>query len=80
MPEDALRTMIAKAVQQLRTATDLTMIEIIDIRALPETTRTAEVCYSLGVLEGAAAALRATRQEMLDDLDLLTAPQRTPTA
>jgi hypothetical protein len=31
------------------------------------------VCYSLGVLEGAAAALRATRSEMLDDLDLLLA-------
>lgn len=81
MSDDALHTMIAKAVHQLRSATDLTMTEIIDIGALPETTRTAEVCYSLGILEGAAAALRATRQELLDDLGLLTAPRRpTPEA
>jgi hypothetical protein len=77
MSDDALRTMIATAVQQLRTATDLTMSEIIDIGALPKTARTPEVCYSLGVLEGAACALRATRQEMLDDLDLLTTPRRS---
>jgi hypothetical protein len=80
MSEEALRTMIAKAVHQLRMATDLTMTEIIGISALPETARTPEVCYSLGVLEGAAAALRATRQEMLEDLDLLTAPRRQPQA
>jgi len=80
MPDDALRTMIAKAVHQLRMATDLTMTEIIGISALPETARTPDVCYSLGVLEGAAAALRATRQEMLEDLDLLTAPRRQPQA
>jgi hypothetical protein len=80
MPEDALRAMIAKAVHQLRMATDLTMTEIIGISALPETARTPDVCYSLGVLEGAAAALRATRQEMLEDFDLLTAPQRQPPA
>jgi hypothetical protein len=80
MSEDALRTMIAEAVHQLRTATDLTMTEIIDISALPETARTPDVCYSLGVLTGAATALRATRQEMLDDLDLLTAPRRLPGA
>jgi len=76
MAEDELRMMIAKAVQQLRTATDLTMTEIIGISALPETARTPDVCYSLGVLEGAATALRATRQELLDELDLLTAPRR----
>ena len=76
MPDDALRLMIAKAVQQLRMATDLTMTEIIGISALPETARTPDVCYSLGVLEGAAAALRATPQEMLEDFDLLTAPRR----
>lgn len=78
MAEDELRTMIAKAVHQLRMATDLTMTEIIGISALPEAARTPEVCFSLGVLEGAAAALRATRQEMLDDFDLLTAPRRPP--
>jgi len=78
MPEDALHTMIAKAVHQLRVATDLTMTEIIGISALPESARTPDVCHSLGVLEGAAAALRATRQEMLEDFDLLTAPQRQP--
>jgi hypothetical protein len=80
MSEDALRTMIARAVEQLRTATDLTMSEIIGVSALPVTARTPEVCFSLGVLEGAATALGATRQEMLDDLDLLTAPRRQPQA
>jgi hypothetical protein len=78
MSEDALRTMIARAVLQLRSATDLTMTEIIGVSALPDAARTPEVCYSLGVLEGAATALGATRQEMLDDLDLLTAPRRRP--
>jgi hypothetical protein len=76
MPDDSLRKMIAKAVDQLRAATDLTMTEIIDVTVLPEKARTAEVCYSLGVLEGAAVALGATRQEMLEDLDLLTTPRR----
>jgi hypothetical protein len=80
MAEDALHTMIARAVHQLRTATDLTMSEIIGVSTLPDTARTPEVCFSLGVLEGAATALGATRQEMLDDLDLLTAPQRQPQA
>ena len=80
MSEDALRTMIATAVQQLRTATDLTMTEIIGVSALPETARTPEVCFSLGILQGAATALGATRQEILDDLDLLTAPRRQPQA
>jgi hypothetical protein len=80
MSDDALRTMIAKAVEQLRAATDLTMTEVIGVSALPAEARTPEVCYALGVLEGAATALRATRQEMLDDLDLLTAPRRAPDA
>jgi hypothetical protein len=80
MSDDPLRTMIARAVQQLRSATDLTMTEIIGVSALPAAARTPEVCFSLGVLEGAATALGATRQEMLDDLDLLTAPRRQPTA
>jgi hypothetical protein len=78
MDDDALRTMIAKAVEQLRAATDLTMTEVIGVSALPTEARTPEVCYALGVLEGAATALRATRQEMLDDFDLLTAPRRAP--
>ena len=73
MSDDAFHTMLAKAVDQLRGATDLTMREIIGLSALPTSARTPEVCYSLGVLEGAAAALRATRSEMLDDLDLLLA-------
>ena len=72
--------MIESAVQQLRAATELTMSEIIGVSALPDTTRTPEVCFSLGVLAGAATALGATRQEMLDDLGLLTAPQRQPSA
>ncbi len=77
MSDDALRAMIVTAVEQLRAATDLTMSEIIGVSALPESARTPEVCYSLGVLEGAAAALGATRREMLEDYDLLTAAKRT---
>jgi hypothetical protein len=76
MSDEALRAMVVKAVEQLRAATDLTMNEVIGISALPESARTPEVCYSLGVLEGAATALRATRQELLDELDLLVAPRR----
>jgi hypothetical protein len=77
MSDEALHVMLSKAVEQLRGATDLTMDEIIGLRALPESTRTPEVCYSLGVIEGAAAALRATRREMLEDHELLTAAKRT---
>jgi hypothetical protein len=76
MGDEPLRVMLTTAVANLRTATDLTMDEIIGIKALPESARTPEVCYSLGVLEGAATALRATRREMLEDHDLLTAPKR----
>lgn len=72
-----LREMLIKAVEILREATDLTMDEVIGIRALAESTRTPEVCYSLGVLEGAAVALRATKREMLEDHDLLTAAKRS---
>jgi hypothetical protein len=79
MSDEALRVMLAKAVDQLRGATDLTMREIIGLSALPTSARTPEVCYSLGVLEGAAAALRATRSEMLDDLDLLLAGPKPDT-
>ncbi len=53
------------------------MDEVIGIRALPEAVRTPDVGYALGVIHGAAAALRATPREMLEDLDLLTAPKRT---
>jgi hypothetical protein len=77
MPDDALHVMLTNAVEQLRAATELTMDEIIGLRALPESVRTPEVCYSLGILEGAAAALRATRREMLEEHDLLTAAKRT---
>jgi hypothetical protein len=73
MSDDALHAMLTTAVEQLRAATDLTMDEVIGISALPEAARTPEVCYSLGVLQGAATALRATRREMLEDHDLLTA-------
>lgn len=77
MSDEALRAVLTKAVEQLRGATDLTMDEIIGLRALPESARTPEVCYSLGIIEGAAAALRATRREMLEDHDLLTAAKRS---
>lgn len=76
MSDEPLHSMLTKAVEQLRGATDLTMNEIIGLRALPESVRTPEVCYSLGVIEGAAAALRATRQELLEDHDLFTAAKR----
>jgi hypothetical protein len=76
MSEDRLRIMLLKAVEQLRAATELTMDEVIGIRALPESARTPEVCYSLGIIEGAATALRATPREMLEDHDLLIAQKR----
>jgi hypothetical protein len=76
MSDEALRTMLVKAVAILREATDLTMDEVIGIAALPESQRTPEVCYSLGVLEGAATALRCTRVEVLEDHDLLRAAKR----
>ena len=77
MSDEALHAMLKKAVEQLRDATDLTMTEIIGLSALPASARTPEVCYSLGVIEGAAAALRATRREMLEEIDLLIRPKRT---
>ena len=76
MSEQELRAMLSLAVEQLRAATDLTMDEIIGLHSLPADTRTPEVCHALGVIEGAAAALRATRRELLEDHDLLTAPKR----
>lgn len=77
MSEEPLRAMLVKAVAILREATDLTMDEVIGIRALPESHRTPDVCYALGVLEGAATALRCTRVELLEDHDLLTAAKRS---
>jgi hypothetical protein len=77
MSEDALRGLVTNAVAHLRAATDLTMDEVIGIAALPESVRTPDVGYALGIIHGAAAALRATPREMLEDLDLLTAPKRT---
>ena len=80
MSDDPLRLMLFKAVEQLRAATELTIDEVLGVRALralPEAVRTPEVCYSLGVIEGAATALRATPRELLEDHDLLTAPRRS---
>lgn len=77
MSDERLRPMLEKAVEQLRAATDLTMDEVIGIRALPESVRTPDVCYSLGIIEGAATAMRATPRELLEDHDLLTAPKRS---
>jgi len=76
MSDEPLRLMLTKAVEQLRGTTELTMDEIIGLRALPQSARTPEDCYSLGVIEGAAAALRATPRELLEDYDLLTAIKR----
>ena len=76
MSDEALQNMLVKAVEQLRVATDLTMDEVIGLRSLPETARTPDVCYSLGVIEGAATAMRATPRELLEDHNLLTAPKR----
>ena len=77
MSDEALRVLVTKAVERLRGAVDLTLDEIIGLDQLPEDQRTPEVCFALGVIEGAAAALRATQREMLEDLDLLTAPARS---
>ena len=68
---------MANAVAQLRVATDLTMDEVIGLGRLPESLRTPDIGYALGLIHGVAAALRATPREMLEDLDLLTAPKRT---
>jgi len=76
MGDEPLRLMLVKAVAQLRAATDLTMEEVIGVSALPESARTPDVCYSLGIIEGAATALHATPREMLEDHDLLIAPKR----
>lgn len=76
MSDERLRSMLLKAVEQLREATDLTMDEVIGVSRLPDSTRTPEVCYSLGIIEGAATAMRATPRELLEDHDLLTAPKR----
>ena len=84
MSDDALRLLLTTAVAQLRTATDLTIDEVIGLRilqleglrTLPESALTPEVCYSLGVIEGAASALRSTPREILHDHGLLTTPAR----
>ena len=77
MSDEALRNLLTSAVAHLRAATDLTMDEVIGISALPESVRTPDVGYALGIIVGAAAALRATPREILEDLDLLIAPKRT---
>lgn len=77
MSDEPLRSLLTNAVARLRAETDLTMDEVIGLRALPESVRTPDVSYALGVIHGAAAALRATPREMLEDFDLLTAPKRT---
>ena len=77
MSDQALRALLSTAVEQLRDATDLTTDEVIGMSALPPTMLTPDVCYSLGLLKGAAAALRLTQREMLEELDLLTAPRRS---
>ena len=80
MSDDPLRLMLSKAVEQLRAATELTIDEVLGVRALralPDAVRTPEVCYSLGIIEGAATALRATPRELLEDHDLLIAPKRS---
>lgn len=77
MSDEALRTMLTKAVEQLRAATELTMHEVVGLRVLPEDAKTPEVCYALGIIEGAAVARHATPRELLEDFELLTAPKRS---
>lgn len=77
MSDEALRRMLTKAVEALRAATELTTHEVVGLRALPEDARTPEVCYALGIIEGAATALHATPREMLEDHDLMIAPKRS---
>ena len=57
MSDQALRALLSTAVEQLRDATDLTTDEVIGLAALPPTMLTPDVCYSLCLLKGAAAAL-----------------------
>ncbi len=73
MSDEPVRALLAKAVEQLRGETDLTMDEIIGLRALPPTAHTPVNCYSLGIIEGAASALGATPRELLEDYGLWTA-------
>lgn len=73
MSDDLFRVMLASAVEKLRGASDLTMNEIVGLRVLPESSRTPEIAYALGTIEGAAMALRCTPHELLEDLDLLVA-------
>ena len=54
MSDEPLRAMLSRAVDQLRAATELTMREVVGLRALPDEARTPEVCYALGVIEGRA--------------------------
>ncbi len=76
MSDELLRSMLTKAVETLRAATELTMREVVGLRALPEEDRTPEVCYALGIIEGAATSRHATPRELLEDFDLLNAPKR----
>jgi hypothetical protein len=75
MPDAVLRSTLSRAVDILRASTELTVDEIIGL-GVPPADRTVEVAFSLGVLEGAATALRVTRRELLEEFDLLTAPRR----
>jgi hypothetical protein len=76
MSDDPLRLMLSSAVEKLRGASDLTMNEIVGLRALPDSARTPEIAYALGTIEGAAMALRCTPHELLEDHDLLVAAKR----
>ena len=76
MSDEALRRLLTDAVMHLRATTDLTTDEVIGIERLPDSARTPDVCYALGVINGAAAALRATPRELLEEHELLTAPKR----
>src|SRR5436190_1407404 len=74
MSDDALRLLLTTAVAQLRTATDLTIDEVIGLRilqleglrTLPESALTPEVCYSLG------PARDPSRPRSADDARALT--------
>lgn len=77
MSDETLRLMLTNAVEKLRTATDLTMDELIGMRQLPSSIQSADLGFALGVVIGAATAVGATPRELLIDHDLLIAAERT---
>ncbi|MBK9032946.1 MAG: hypothetical protein IPL61_17010 [Myxococcales bacterium] len=76
MSDQALRAMLAKAVEHLRASTDLTTDEVIGLAALPELLRTPDVCFSLRRPRGRGHGAAPDAPRDARGVDLLTAPRR----